>query len=108
MRFTIKDGVLRKCSLEPGETEVVIPDGVTVIERRDERNWWNCESVFADCKGMTSVVIPNSVEKIGDSSFKGCDSLTNIVIPDSVKEIGSHAFEGCTDLTSVVISDIVK
>ena len=38
------------------------------------------------------VLIPNSVEKIGDQAFKWCDSLTNVTIPESVKELGREAF----------------
>lgn len=50
---------------------------------------------------LTSVVIPNGVEKIGSSAF-GSNRLTQVKIPDSVRIIGQGAFER-NKLTSVTI-----
>ena len=47
---------------------------------------------FADCSGLTSIVIPNSVTYIGDWTFAYCESLTSIDIPKSVTKIGEDAF----------------
>lgn len=55
----------------------------------------------------SSVVIPDSVIRIGDAAFSGCTSLTNVTIPDSVTEIGRNAFRGCTSLKQVTIPDSV-
>ena len=59
------------------------------------------ESAFFDCAGLTSIAIPNSVTAIGQSAFLDCTGLTSIVIPNSVTSIGSGAFYGCTRLTDV-------
>ena len=37
---------------------------------------------FYDCKGLTSVTIPNSVTYIGQSAFEGCSGLTSVHITD--------------------------
>ena len=74
MRLNIRNGVLKKCTLLPGETEVILPKRVKIIG----------EGVFKGCTGLTSVVIPDNVEEIGESAFEDCISLTGIVIPDSV------------------------
>ena len=63
--------------------------------------------VFYGCKGLTSVMIPNSVTSIGVCAFYGCSGLTSVTIPDSVTSIGSYAFYGCSELTSVTIPDSV-
>ena len=63
---------------------------------------------FLDCTGLKSVVIPNSVVKIGKGAFSGCSGLTSLTIPDSVTAIGEGAFYGCMDLSSVVIPESVK
>ncbi len=50
---------------------------------------------FGYCRGLTSIVIPNSVTNIGNYAFEYCSGLTSIVIPNSVTNIGTCAFEGC-------------
>ena len=65
------------------------------------------EYAFYKCSGLTSVTIGNSVTSIGGSAFDGCSSLTSVTIPNSVTSIGSHAFNGCSGLTSVAIPNSV-
>lgn len=64
-------------------------------------------SAFEDCRGLTSVIIHDSVTSIGDRAFYGCSGLTSITIPDSVTSIESYAFRGCSGLTSIMIPDSV-
>ena len=64
-------------------------------------------NAFVDCKGLTSVVIPNSVTKIGDYVFSGCSDLTSVTIGNSVTSIGDGAFSGCSGLTSITIPNSV-
>ena len=68
-----------------------------------ERIW---ARAFYCCTSLTSVTIPNSVTIIGDYAFYYCKSLTSVTIGNSVKSIGEHAFSDCTSLKSVHISDI--
>ena len=50
-------------------------NGKEVTEIRDE--------AFADCKEVTSVVIPGSVKYIGDGVFNNCTKLSRISVPSS-------------------------
>ncbi len=63
---------------------------------------------FNNRKGLVSVVIPGSVETIGDWAFFGCPDLLNVEIQDGVQMIMSYAFNRCTRLTSVDIPGSVK
>ncbi|MBR2417953.1 MAG: leucine-rich repeat protein [Clostridia bacterium] len=60
---------------------VVIPDTVTEIG----------SSAFSGCKKITEIELPSGLKRIEASTFSGT-SLTSIVIPDSVEYIGDHAF----------------
>ena len=44
---------------------------------------------------LKEIVIPNSVQYIGDSAFEYCSSLKEIVIPDGIESIGYRAFDDC-------------
>ena len=63
---------------------------------------------FSGCSGLTSVTIPNSVTSIGESAFSGCSGLTSVTIPNSVTNIGDYAFNECSGLTSVTIGNGVE
>lgn len=70
------------------------------------------EEAFLNCKNLTSITIPDSVTEIADGyfyngAFSGCLSLTSINIPDSVTKIGNRAFYNCPKLTSIMIPDSV-
>ena len=58
---------------------------------------------FYGCASLSSIVIPESVTKIGQSPFIGCTSLTTIVLPDEITKIGDYAFDECKSLSSMVI-----
>jgi len=62
---------------------------------------------FQNCPLLTSVTIGNRVETIGSEAFGGCTGLTNITIPNSVTFIASGAFNGCTGLTNITIPNSV-
>ena len=76
-------------------------ESVTITGKNIPRN------AFFNCRGLTSVTIPDSVTSIGSSAFSGCSGLTSVTIPDSVTSIGSSAFFGCSGLTSITIPDSV-
>ena len=82
------------------DTDIIIPktspegDKVTEI------------GLLHNCKDITSVIIPDSVMRIGYYAFKDCTGLTSITIPDSVTSIGNFAFSGCTAVKDLHISSI--
>ena len=64
--------------------------------------------IFAHCKSLTEVIIPNSVTYIGDFAFLDCASLTSLSIPSSITTVGSDAFNGIPSLKYVTIHNAPK
>ena len=72
--------------------EVKLPANITQLEKY---------SSFANCKTLKSVILPEKLEEIPASLFEGCSALTTLVIPNTVTKIGKNAFKesGLTQIT---------
>ncbi len=75
----------------------VIPDdgSVEIIE----------DSVFYECSGLTSIVIPDSVTRIRDSAFRRCHDLTSLTIGSGVTRIEYMPFSECESLESITVDE---
>ena len=78
-------------------TEVVIP---SVIEDFPVVGLKQDAFVSADNKRaeIISIVIPDSVVKLGDSVFQYCESLKKVTLPKDLDSIHNSFFQGCTAL----------
>ena len=52
---------------------------------------------------LTSIILPEGIEYVGDCAFSGCTSVTSISLPESLTHIGYSAFYGCEGITEVHI-----
>ncbi len=50
-------------------------------------------NAFHNCKGITTVTLPEGLKIIGDGAFRGCDNLQPVTIPSSVEYIGTKSLE---------------
>lgn len=73
------------------EKDVVIPDGVTIIDQK----------AFSECRKIKSVTIPASVRQIRYLSFENCKALKTIYLHAAEVAIGDHAFKGCSKLSAI-------
>lgn len=87
-----------------------LTNGVLTISGTGEMYDYGALSVpwYSQRESITSLIIGNSVTRIGKEAFSGCSSLTSINIPNSVTEIGAWAFFECSSLASVTIGNNVS
>lgn len=64
------------------------------------------DEAFMRCYSLTSVTLPDTIERIGERAFMDC-SFRNFTIPESVTYIGYGAFGKCTTLKEIVIPQSV-
>lgn len=86
----IRDGAFAGCPI----TSVELSIG---IERINSQVFYN--------SSLSSIIISESVKRIGWNAFHNCTNLTEITIPSSVTYIDSYAFQGCSSLANVNISN---
>ena len=48
-----------------------------------------------DCASLDSISLPSTLRTMGSSVFRNCDRLKEVVVPEGVTEIGSYAFYEC-------------
>ena len=65
-------------------------------------------TAFVDKTGITGVVIPNTVTRIGACAFDGCENISSVTIGSNVQSIGFKAFNGCKSLSSIIWGTSLK
>jgi len=61
------------------------------------------ECAFKGCTELESVIVPEGVTRIGYLAFKDCINLKTIKLPGSVEEIQAFAFENCKSLSEIAL-----
>ena len=65
------------------------------------------ECAFSDCARLIGVEIPSSVLYIKDYAFEKCMSLSKVLFHDNLQVIGFGAFAGCESLTHIVFPNSI-
>lgn len=81
-------------------SSVTLPEGLVSIAN-DGRYCFN------DCTSLKQIQLPSTLKYLGTYAFISA-GLTSIVIPDSVEVIGFAAFERCYDMTSITLPSHLK
>ncbi len=79
---------------------------ITLPKRNDNKPVTKIAAAgFADFAYLQEIVIPDTIEIIGDNAFYGCNDIQNIQLPARLRELGSRPFMMCASLTSISISE---
>lgn len=77
-----------------GLTDVFLPNGLTTIEQ-------NC---FRQLSNLANINLPNTLQTIGMGAFAQT-GLTSVILPSSLQNMGSFIFRECSALETAVISE---
>ena len=86
---------------------VVIPQTIEnegIVYRVEEM----ADSAFCGCKNLTSVLIPNTITKIGKWMFDECSQLKSIALPEGLEKLSTRMFYQCSALDLVILPESVK
>lgn len=61
------------------------------------------DRAFYGCANISEIILPSTIETIGNYAFGMCTSLSSIIIPDNVTKIGLSVFEGCIFLNNITV-----
>lgn len=107
LEYRVENGV---ASLVPCPNHVkgkiVVPDSVKISGQYYEVV--KLGGAFSGCRGISEIVLPNTIKKIENQTFEGCVRLKKINIPSSVTEIGYNAFKNCESLVEVDIPQSIS
>ncbi len=56
--------------------------------------------------GLTELVFPGTLSKVGASAFSSCTSLTHVAFTDGLERLGDSAFASCTALTKAEVQGV--
>ncbi len=66
------------------------------------------EGAFSNLEGLKTIVIPGTVKEIGVSAFANNKTLEKVIIQDGVEIIRENAFRDCNNLQSVEMTDSIQ
>lgn len=66
------------------------------------------QSTFYDCRKLSLVVLPSNLQEIGDNAFGRCENLDKIELPKGLEIIDCRAFAACRKLREIIIPETVK
>lgn len=100
-----KDKSIKECTVN-GQTRIILGSAfancteLTSIAVPDnvERMFPN---VFGNCAALRSVTLGNGITRIPDRAFSRCVSLKTLSLPDNLSTIGKRAFQGCSSLATL-------
>ena len=89
--------------------EIKLPSNLTVLSDSLFGADANLEYItFGDAEKTDTVIIPETVQKIGNYVFMNCEKIKNIKLPLNLKIIGKTCFQGCISLTGLFIPQSVE
>ena len=58
---------------------------------------------YANCNGISEIIIPEGVTNIGERAFFNCENLASVTLPESLTRIEQDVFSSCKRLEEITI-----
>ncbi len=112
---------IERITVDPQNTRIAVKDGVLVMDGDIFSGAFEKSEILEipygvreiekfSCMGASykRVIIPDSVEKIGEGAFKNCKNLERIDFGNGLSVIGNGAFENCVSLRLALVPHSVR
>ena len=119
-RYDLKEGTLilkdykkglEVASYEGEDIYLTVPEKVRV-EKGTEGDGERCvekpvisigKKAMLSCKSLRRVILPETIEEVGDWAFAYCDALREVVLPEKEIRFGKGIFRECKKVKSVTV-----
>ncbi len=92
-------GTVKKITVDPENAKLEADPDNPIIYTKNENGERSVSLIYEDIKG--EIVLGDTATTISASAFANVGNLESIVIPASVQTIGDFAFQNCVSLTKV-------
>ena len=103
--YTVDNGQVLQMKIVDSEARIVGVDtlsGSLVLPERVRHGLFNYplreigERAFFQQSGLTRVLFPSSLRRIGDEAFSGCSNLSDtLLLTEGLEYMGDHVFDNC-------------
>lgn len=101
---TVTNSITKSLGEQSYRGEIIIPS--TIMYEGEMYDVTEIDfRAFEYSKYLRSIIIPNSVKKIGEYAFDGCRELTTVVLPEKIRRIEDSSFEGCLKLQTINLNE---
>lgn len=84
---------------------VSFSNGWSSVSGTQTKNDMISNAMFYNCKSLEEIILPSSIQTIGDFAFLNCSSLTKIDLPEQLESLGKYAFRDCQEITSITFNN---
>ena len=105
--FTVTSAENLTCAVDRGENvysgEIVIP--ATVVYKNKQLRVTSITNSAFEGSFITSIRLSDNMTSVERYAFNNCNALVEVVIPPSINIIGEGAFSGCQSLKYLIMED---
>ncbi len=88
------------------QSDAVIP-AIVNYKGQDYKVSGIADSAFNNCKKLQALTLPSTIKRIGQGAFE-TTAITSVIIPDSIEKLSIELFHDCRELVHVILPKYLK